>query len=70
MTSTSSEHEISDEVIQAALKNPNGWVYKIEGAFSPDEDIPPQAIVGAWKVDENGNITSEFIDNPKYQLGE
>jgi hypothetical protein len=67
MTNESSEHEITDEVIQAARSNPNGWVYKIDGAFGPDEDVPPEAVVGAWKVDASGNLTGEFIVNPKYQ---
>lgn len=61
------KHEITDEVIQAARSSPNGWVYKIAGSFSKDEDVPPESIVGAWKVDENGNLTGEFITNPRYQ---
>lgn len=67
MTSDASAHEITNEVIQAAMSNPNGWVYKIDGAFGPEEDVPPEAIVGAWKVDANGNLAGEFIPNPKYQ---
>ena len=67
MTIESSEHEITDEVTQAATSNPNGWVYKIDGIFSPDEDVPPEAVVGAWKVDASGNLTCEFIVNPKYK---
>lgn len=66
MTNEASDHEITDEVVQAATSNPNGWVYKIEGAFGPDEDVPPEAVVGAWKVDASGNLTGEFIVNPKY----
>ncbi|QTD46039.1 hypothetical protein [Ottowia testudinis] len=68
MTDRTSEHEITDEVIRAAQSNPNGWVYKIEGVFDLGEDVPPESIVGAWKVDENGNLTGEFITNPRYQL--
>lgn len=62
-------HEITDEVIRAARENANGWVYKIEGAYGPTEYVPPEAIVGAWKVDENGNLVGEFLPNPKYQTG-
>lgn len=65
MTIKSSEHEITNEVIQAARSNPNGWVYKIDGAFGPDENVPPEAVVGAWKIDASGNLTGEFIVNPK-----
>lgn len=63
------EHEITYDVIKAARENANGWVYKIEGSFGPTEHVPPEAVVGAWKVDENGNLTGEFMSNPKYQSG-
>jgi len=63
------ENQITAEVIDAARKNPNGWVYKIEGSFGPEDHVPPESIVGAWKVDEHGQITGEFIKNPKYQPG-
>lgn len=69
MTDIDSEHEITDDVIKAARENPSGWVYKIEGAFAPDQYVPPEAVVGAWKVDANGNLTGEFAKNPKYQPG-
>lgn len=66
MTSESSEHEITDDVIQTARGNPNDWVYKIDGAFGTD-DVPPEAVIGAWKVDASGNLTDKFAVNPKYQ---
>lgn len=69
MMAADSEHEITEEVIKAGQENLNGWVYKIEGEYGPDEYVPPEAIVGAWKVDENGNVTGEFIQNPRYQPG-
>jgi hypothetical protein len=63
------KHGVTPEVIEAARKNPGGWVYKIEGTFGPDERVPPEAVVGAWKVDDLGNLTGEFLSNPKYRLG-
>jgi len=52
--------------IAEAKRTPNGWVYRITGSFSDDEKIPPDAIIGAWKVDANGSITGEFIANANY----
>ena len=49
-----------------AKRNPNGWVYRIAGHFRPDERVPPQAIIGAWKVDGAGNIVGSFIKNQNY----
>lgn len=56
----------SDQVLQQAKQNPNGWVYQIEGQYAPGKPIPPSAIVGAWKVDSSGNIIGDFIPNPNY----
>lgn len=61
------EQNITQEVIEAARHNPGGWVYKIEGDFGPQESIPPEAIIGAWKVDAAGNVAGEFLRNPNYK---
>jgi hypothetical protein len=56
-----------DEAIRAeARANPGGWVYEIAGGYNNTEAVPPQAIKGAWKVDEQGEITGEFKANPNY----
>jgi hypothetical protein len=54
-------------MIEEAKKNPNGWVYQIDGQFAPHEAVPPESIVGAYAVDANGNLTGEFKANPKYR---
>ena len=59
--------DIPPEAKEEARRNPHGYVYKIEGSFGPDEHVPPEAVVGAWKVDANGQITGEFISNPNYK---
>lgn len=50
-----------------ALKHPGGRVYRIKGTYDPDGAVPPEAIVGAWKVDEAGRIYGDFIPNPNFQ---
>jgi len=52
--------------IEEAVKHPNGHVYRIAGKFGPKDEVPPEAIVGAWKVGQDGKITGPFISNPKY----
>jgi hypothetical protein len=54
------------EEIDQAKSSPGGWIYRIAGNFSPSDAIPPEAIVGAWKVDEQGHIAGSFIANGKY----
>jgi hypothetical protein len=53
--------------IEEAKSNPNGWVYRISKGYSENQYIPPEAIVGAWKVDDRGNIVGDFIKNTKYK---
>jgi hypothetical protein len=52
--------------IEEAKRTPNGWVYRIAGRFAPDERVPPEAIVGAWRVNAAGEIVGPFIDNKNY----
>ena len=57
----------STKEILEAKENPNGWVYEIDFPYRDDSRIPPEAIIGAWKVDENGNLTSYYEENKKYR---
>ncbi len=52
--------------VEEATRNPNGWVYRIAGSFPAVEAVPPEAIVGAWKVDAQGMIVGQFVVNPKH----
>lgn len=52
--------------IAEARLNPGGWVYEIDDGYEPDGAVPPEAIVGAWQVDDGGNIVGEFLPNPNY----
>jgi hypothetical protein len=55
-----------DAVAEAKLHR-NGWVYKVDGSFGVDEQVPSEAIMGAWQVDSEGIILGEFIPNPHYR---
>lgn len=69
MSEGTTAHEITAEIAREALQNPGGWVYKIEGTYLATEHVPPEAIVGAWKVDAHGKIVGDFVPNPRYQEG-
>jgi hypothetical protein len=45
---------------------PNGFVYRISGNYGPNDGVPPEAIVGAWSVNDAGKICGEFRHNPNY----
>lgn len=53
--------------IEEASKYPNGWVYRIDGNFSDDQQIPPTAIIGAWEVNSGGKLTNKFDTNKEYR---
>jgi hypothetical protein len=56
------------EMVREAKKNLGGWVYAISGTYSPNDAVPAEAIAGAWKVDDKGNIIpGSFTLNPNYK---
>lgn len=67
MSSAEFPSKPSADAIQEAAKQPNGWVYVVGGKFKDQVNVPPTAILGAWKVNAHGNITGEFIPNPNYK---
>lgn len=52
--------------IEEAKQKPNSRVQRIAGRFFGEESVPPEAIVGSWQVDAEGNIIGKFIPNPSY----
>ncbi len=55
------------EEIKEGSNHPNGWVYRIDGNFTDDQEIPSTAIIGAWEVDSDGKLTDNFEINKKYK---
>ncbi len=52
--------------IAEAKHFPDGWVYRIHTGYDPNGRVPPEAIVGAWRVDRTGKIMDDFKSNPNY----
>jgi len=57
----------SEQAVAEAKRHPDGWVYEIDGIYAPSQAVPPEAILGAWKVDAQGRIVGELIPNPNYR---
>lgn len=55
-------------LVAEARRHPNGWVYEIDAAMASDPygEVPPTAIIGAWQVDQDGELTGFFQANPNY----
>jgi hypothetical protein len=54
-------------LVEEAKTKPGGWVYEIVGQYGPDDDVPPTAIRGAWKVNDEGEIVGGFLANPVFE---
>lgn len=59
--------EITPEMRAAALENPNSWLYVIDPALDPDEEVPPWGVVGAYPVNNLGQIEDNFRPNDEYR---
>ena len=59
--------EQSDALKAEAKTRPGGWVYEIVGDYGPDDAVPPTAIRGAWKVDQDGEIVGAFLPNVMFR---
>ncbi|MFI8802755.1 hypothetical protein ACWIF8_01690 [Micromonospora chalcea] len=55
-------------LVAEAARRPGGWVAELDRALigDPDGYIPAEAIRGAWKVDDVGQLTGEFHPNARY----
>jgi SseB protein N-terminal domain len=59
--------EITPEMRAAALENPNSWLYVIDPALDPDDEVPPWGVVGAYPVNELGQIEENFHPNSAFR---
>jgi hypothetical protein len=64
---TSTNRPPSPALIAEAKKHPNGWVYQIDVDYRPGDYVPPEAVVGGWKVNANGEIEGAFEPNSNYR---
>jgi len=62
-------HPFPPELLAEAKTTPGGWVYSIDAAYAPDGAsgrVPPEGIIGGWKIGDNGTPTGEYRANPNY----
>lgn len=57
---------ITPELLAQARRNPGTWLYEIDPAHDPDGTVPPYAVVGAWQVDDRGELGA-YTPNPRYR---
>ena len=57
---------VTPEMRERARQVPGTWIYLVDPAYPDTEDVPGSAVVGAYQVDDQGEIGNEFIRNPDY----
>ncbi|MCW2615169.1 MAG: draG3 [Frankiales bacterium] len=70
MTPDRSRPDITDEMREHAKVQPNSWLYVLDPAADPDAEVPPELVVGAYPVDEHGELLEDFQHNPRYAPSE
>lgn len=58
---------VTPRLREQARQAPGTWIYAVDPAFEDAADVPAWAVVGAYRVDERGEIGEEFTGNPNYR---
>lgn len=59
--------QIDDTNREQAKLHSNDWVYVVARRYGSNDAVPPEAIVGAWRVDGGGSIIEgKFVPNPSF----
>jgi len=48
---------------------PNSWLYAISSEFAETDYVPPEAVKGAWRVNDNRQIEGDFTANDNFIPG-
>lgn len=62
---------ITDEMREQAKQTPDSWLYIVDPGYEEEAaDIPPEGVVGAYRIDSEGQIDEDFQFNDEYQPSE
>ncbi|MDR7302194.1 type VII secretion system-associated protein [Haloactinomyces albus] len=62
---------ITDEMREQARQTPDSWLYIVDPGYQEaGENVPPEGVVGAYRIDSEGEIDEEFHHNDEYQPSE
>ncbi len=55
------------EVIAQAREAGGGWYYEVVGDVDVEGGVPDEMVRGAWRIDEDGALTDEYVANPGFR---
>lgn len=62
---------ITDQMREHARQNPNTWLYIVDPGYEQEgDDVPPEGVMGAYRIDKNGELDEQFQANDAYQPSE
>lgn len=68
MTNTPEAPPITEQMREQARQTPGTWLYIVDPGYQDTgEEVPPEGVIGAYRIDENGEIDEEFQHNEEYQ---
>jgi hypothetical protein len=56
--------DVPAQVREAARQAGGGWLDEVVGSHAPP--VPLRYIKGSWRLDENGELTGEYVANEDY----
>lgn len=58
---------ITAEMRRQARQQPQSWLYLTDPAYAEATEVPPWAVIGAYEVDDRGEVLEKFYENPNFQ---
>lgn len=58
---------VTPQLRERARQSPDSWIYVVDPGFEDAPEVPGWAVVGAYRVDERGEVAEEFRSNPDYR---
>ncbi len=59
---------ITDEMREQAKQTPDSWLYIVDPGYQESgEDVPPEGVIGAYRIDSEGTIDEDFQHNEEYE---
>ncbi|MGW4464940.1 type VII secretion system-associated protein [Micromonospora sp. NPDC004704] len=58
---------VTPQLRERARQNPESWIYVVDPGFEDAPEVPGWAVVGAYRVDERGEVVDELRPNPNYR---
>jgi hypothetical protein len=59
--------QITPEMRTRALAIPNNWLHVVDPTRDTAAGIPADAVIGRYLVDGRGQITDQYVPNPRFQ---